>query len=160
MNHVLKEVNAILAAEGVGTVVAIADDIVGCVTPQMERRVLVIVTERFHTLHLSINYDKCYVLADTPDLVQRVDLSGDPALANIKATLEGVKVLGAAISESPEFHAAHIRVVMEEASPALQAITTFGKEHLQQAIALHRSTYMTKFSYLTRVTPPMSWALF
>ena len=74
MNHVLKKVNAILAAEGAGTVVAIADDIVGRVTPQMVRRVLDIVTERFRTLHLSINYDKCYIHADAPDLLQQLDL--------------------------------------------------------------------------------------
>ena len=94
------------------------------------------------------------MLADTPELLQQVDLSGNPELERIKTTLEGIKVLGAAISKNPEFHAAHIQEVVDEAHPALQAITAFGKEHLQQALALLRSTYMTKFSYLTRVTPP------
>ena len=130
MNHVLKEVNAILAAEGVGAFVAIADDIAACVTPELARRVLDIVTERFRTLRLSINHDKCRILADTPNLIRRVDLSGDPALANIKVTHESVKVLGAAISKSPEFHAKHIRKVIDNAARALQAITAFGKDRL------------------------------
>lgn len=52
-------------------------------------------------------------------------------LDKIKTTLEGIKVFGAAVSKSPEYHAAHIRKVIQEALPALQAITTFGKDHLQ-----------------------------
>ena len=154
INHALKEANAALEPGRDGAMVAIADDIVGCVTPTLARQVLDIVTQRFQTLRLKINYDKCWVLADTTELLQQVDLSGNPELERIKTTLEGIKVLGAAISKKPEFHAAHIQEVVDEAHPALQAITAFGKEHLQQALALLHSTYMTKFSYLTRVTPP------
>ena len=35
-----------------------------------------------------------------------------------------------------------------------QAITLFGNKYLQQAFVLLKSCYMTKFSYLSRVTPP------
>ena len=88
------------------------------------------------------------------DLIHWVDLSNDPALSNIKITTEGIKLFGAAISKSPEFHSTHIQNVIDEAAPVLSAITEFGQTHLQQALALLRATYMTKFSYLTRVTPP------
>ena len=67
------------------------------VTPTLARRVLDIVTQRFQTLRLKIINDKCWVLADTTELLQRVDLSGNPELERIKTTLEGIKVLGAAI---------------------------------------------------------------
>jgi len=83
-----------------------------------------------------------------------VDLSGNPDLSSIKTTHEGVIVLGAAISKNAEFHAQHINSVVQEAAPTLQAITAFSKDHLQQALALLKATYMSKFSYLTRVTPP------
>ena len=78
----------------------------------------------------------------------------DPALSRIKTTTEGIKLLGAAISKSPEFQAAHVQTVIDEAYPVLRAITEFGQTHLQQALALLRASYMSKFSYLTRVTPP------
>ena len=48
----------------------------------------------------------------------------------------------------------HIHSVIQEAAPTLQAITAFSKDHLQQSLALLRATYMSKFAYLTRVTPP------
>ena len=66
MNHVLRETNAALSPGGDGTMVAIADDIVGCVTPHMARQVLDIVVQRFHSLRLSLNYKKCHIFADTP----------------------------------------------------------------------------------------------
>ena len=97
MNHVLKETNEVLAPGSDGAMIAIADDIVGCVTPQMARRVLDIVVQRFHSLRLKLNYEKCHIFADTPELLRRVDLTGNPNLASIKTTHEGVIVLGAAI---------------------------------------------------------------
>ena len=154
MNHVLKETNAVLAPGSDGAMVAIADDIVGCVIPQMARQVLDIVVQRFHSLHLRLNYEKCHIFADTPELLRRVDLSGNPNLASIKTTHEGVIVLGAAISKLADFHIEHIHSVIREAAPALQAITAFSKDHLQQSLAFLRATYMSKFAYLTRVTPP------
>ena len=154
MNHVLKELNAVLVPGSDGAMMAIADDIVGCVTPQMARQVLDIVVQRFHSLYLKLNYEKCHIFADTPELLRRVDLSGNPNLASIKTTHEGVIVLGAAISKFSDFHTEHIQSVIREAAPALQAITAFSKDHLQQALALLRAKYMSKFAYLTRVTPP------
>ena len=154
MNHVLKETNAVLSPGSDGTMVAIADDIVGCVTPQMARQVLDIVVQRFHSLRLKLNYEKCHIFADTPELLRRVDLSGNPNLASIKTTHEGVIILGAAISKRADFHVQHIHSVIQEAAPTLQAITAFSKDHLQQSLALLRATYMSKFAYLTRVTPP------
>ena len=154
MNHVLKETNEVLAPGSDGAMIAIADDIVGCVTPQMARRVLDIVVQRFHSLYLKLNYEKCHIFADTPDLLRRVDLAGNPNLASIKTTHEGVIVLGAAISKLADFHIEHIHSVIQEATPALQAITAFSKDHLQQSLALLRATYMSKFAYLTRVNPP------
>ena len=127
MNHVLEEVNAVLAPGSDGAMVAIADDIVGCVTPQMARQVLDIVVQRFHSLHLKLNYEKCHIFADTPELLRRVDLSGNPNLASTKTTHEGVIVLGAAISKFADFHIEHIHSVIREAAPALQAITAFSK---------------------------------
>lgn len=112
---------------------AIADNIVGCVAQELTRHVLDIVTDRFHSLHLSINHEKCQVLADSQDLLDRFVQSGDPALSTVKVTWEGFKLLGAAISKSLEFHASHIQKMIDEAAPALRAITVFGKDHLQQA---------------------------
>ena len=154
LNHVLKEVNSTLEVGRTGAFEAIKDDIVGCVTPEMARRVLDIITQRFNSLNLRINYDKCVILADSQTLLDRVDCVDDPSLSRIKTTTEGIKLLGAAISKSPEFHATHVQKVIGEANPVLRAITEFGQTHLQQALALLRASYMTKFSYLTRVTPP------
>ena len=105
MHHVLKEADEVLAPGCDGTMVATADDIVGCVTPQMARQVLDIVVQRFQSLRLKLNYEKCHILADTPELLNRVDLSGNPDLSSIKTTHEGVIVFGAAISKCAEFHA-------------------------------------------------------
>ena len=91
---------------------------------------------------------------DSQTLLDRVDRAVDPALSRIKTTTEGIKLLGSAISKSPEFHATHIQKVIDEAMPVLKAIAEFGHTHLQQALALLRASYMSKFSYLTRVTPP------
>ena len=46
LNHALKEANAVLQGEHTGAFVAIADDVVGCVTPHMARQVLDIITQR------------------------------------------------------------------------------------------------------------------
>ena len=154
MNHVLKETNAVLAPGSDGAMVAIADDIVGCVIPQMARRVLDIVVQRFNSLRLKLNYEKCHIFADTPELLRRVDLTGDTKLASIKTTQEGVIVLGAAISKLADLYTEHIHSVIQKAAPTLQAITAFSKDHLQQSLALLRATYMSKFAYLTRVTLP------
>ena len=157
LNHVLKEVNSVLQEEHAGAFVAIAaDDVVGCVTPQMARQVLDIniITQRFRSLNLRINYDKCVILADSQTLLDRIDYADNPALSRIKTTTEGIKLLGAAISKSPAFQASHVREVIDEAYPVLRAITEFGLMHLQQALALLRASYMSKFSYLTRVTLP------
>jgi len=97
INHAIKEANAALEPGKDGAMVAIADDIVGSVTPRLARQVLDIITQRFQTLRLKINYDKCRVLADTPELLHQVDFSGNPELARIKTTTEGITVLGAAI---------------------------------------------------------------
>ena len=113
-----------------------------------------IITQRFSSLNLRINYDKCVILADSQTLLDQVDCADDPALSRIKTTTEGIKLLGAAISKSPEFQASHVQEVIDEAYPVLRAITEFGQTHLQQALALLRASYMSKFSYLTRVTPP------
>ena len=94
------------------------------------------------------------ILADSQTLLDQVDTMDDPALSRIKTTTEGIKLLGAAISKSPEFQAAHVQTVIDEAYPVLRAITEFGQTDLQQALALLRASYMSKFSYLTRVTPP------
>ena len=73
----------------------------------------------YHSLRLKLNYEKCHIFADTPELLRRVDLSGNPNLASIKTTHEGVIVLGAAISKRADFHAQHIRSVIQEAAPTL-----------------------------------------
>ena len=105
----------------------------------MARQVLDIITQRFRSLNLRINYDKCVMLADSQTLLDQVHLRDDPALSRIKTTTEGIKLLGAAISKSPEFQSSHVQTVIDEAYPALKAITEFGQTYLQQAIALLRA---------------------
>ena len=44
--------------------------------------------------------------------------------------MEGIKLLGAAVSKSPEFQANHVQTIIDEAHPVLQAIA---ETHLQPA---------------------------
>ena len=84
LNHALKEVNAVLQGEHTGAFVAIADDVVGCVTPHMARQALDIITKRFGTLNLSINYNKCVILADSQILLDQLDFRDNPSFSRIK----------------------------------------------------------------------------
>jgi len=133
--------------EHAGAFVAIADDVVGCVIPHMARQVLDIITQRFRSLNLQINYDQCVILADSQTLLDQVDFRDDPALSRIKTTMEGIKLLGAAVSKSPEFQASHVQTIIDEAYPVLKAITEFGQTHLQQALAPLRASNMHPSSH-------------
>ena len=75
-------------------------------------------------------------------------------LQKVKTTTEGLVLLGSTISQDVNFHHRFIQCKIDEAKHTLHAITLFDKENLQQAFVLLKSCFITKFSYLSRVTPP------
>ena len=61
---------------------------------------------------------------------------------------------GSTVSSDKSFYEEFIETQIKDAGKSLEAISKFGMDHLQQAIVLLKSCYMTKFSYLSIVTKP------
>ena len=133
---------------------AIADDIVGCIKPEALLPAFQIIEQRFLNLNLQLNYEKSTIFSNTQEVIDMIEFDKSTTLQKVKTTTEGIILLGSAISKNIEFHNRFIQNKIVEASHTLQAITLFEKEYLQQAIVLLKSCFISKFSYLSRVTPP------
>ena len=83
-----------------------------------------------------------------------IEFEKSTTLQRVKTTTDGIILLGSSISKDIEFHSRFIQSKIDEARHTLHAITLFGKEYLQQATFLLKSCFISKFSYLSRVTPP------
>ena len=88
-----------------------------------------------------------------------IEFDKSMTLQRVKTATEGIILLGSSISQDIGFHNRFIQSKIDEAKHTLHAITItkskeFGKEYLQQAIVLLKSCFISKFSYLSRVTPP------
>jgi len=134
--------------------VAIADDIIGCIKPEAVLPAFQIIEDRFHTLNLQLNYEKSTIFSNSQQTINMINFDQSVTLQKVKTTTEGLVLLGSTISQDANFHHRFIQCKIDEAKLTLHAITLFGKEYLQQAFVLLKSCFISKFSYLSRVTPP------
>ena len=151
----IQELNKLVMQFGGGVFVAIADGIIGCIKPEAVPPTFKIIEERFLTLNLKLNYEKSTLFSNKQEILNMIGFAQSETLQEVKTTTEGLVILGTTVSNSIDFHNSFIQLKINEAKSALQAITNFGKEYLQQAFVLLKSCYMTKFSYLSIVTPPI-----
>jgi hypothetical protein len=154
INDTIKEINNLIKNSGGGTFVAIADDIIGCIKPEDVLSVFTLIEERFSKLNLSLNYVKSTLFSDSIDTINKVDFASSPSLQLVQRTTRGIVILGSTVSSERSFHDEFIAKQISEAQVSLNAITRFGADYLQQAVVLLKSCYVTKFSYLSRVTQP------
>ena len=154
INEIIQELNKLVLQTGGGVFVAIADDIIGCIKPEAVLPAFQIIEERFRTLNLQLNYEKSTIFANDQETINKVEFDKSATLQKVRTTTEGIVLLGSSISHDIGFHDKFIQSKIDEAKRTLLAITSFGKEYLQQALVLLKSCYISKFSYLSRVTPP------
>ena len=154
INEILKELNQLVKNSGGGTFVAIADDIIGCIKPQDVLPSFLLIEEKFRKLNLALNYEKSTLFSNSEDILNLIPFALAEPLQLVKRTTRGIVILGAAVSSDSSFHDEFLSNQIEEARKSLEVITKFGLNYLQQAIVLLKSCYMTKFSYLSRVTQP------
>jgi hypothetical protein len=154
INETIQELNELVLQLGGGVFVAIADDIVGCIKPEALLPAFQIIEHRFRNLNLQLNYEKSTIFSNNQETIDMIAFDESTTLQRVKVTTEGIILLGSAISKNIEFHNRFIQSKIDEARHVLHAITLFGKEYLQQAIVLLKSCFISKFSYLSRVTPP------
>ena len=153
INETIQEVNKLVLQLGGGVFVAIADDIIGCIKPEAVLPAFQIIEQRFKTLNLQLNYEKSTIFSDNQESIDMIEFEKFTTLQRVKTSTEGIILLGSTISKDIEFHNRFIQSKIDEARHTLHAITLFGKEYLQQAIVLLKSCFISKFSYLSRVTP-------
>ena len=153
INEIIQELNELVLQLGGGVFVAIADDIVGCIKPEAVLPAFQIIEQRFRNHNLQLNYEKSTIFSNNQETIETIEFDKSTTLQRVKITTEGIILLGSAISKNIEFHNRFIQSKIDEARHILHAITLFGKEYLQQAIVLLKSCFISKFSYLSRVTP-------
>jgi len=149
-----RQIKPLFKLFGGGIFVAIADDIIGCIKPEAVLPAFRVIEERFLTLNLQLNYEKSTIFSNSQDTINMINFTQSVTLQKVRTTTEGLVLLGSTVCNNIEFHKSFIQRKIDEAKHVLHAITLFGKEFPQQAFVLLKSCYMTKFSYLSRVTPP------
>ena len=154
INETLRELNQLVKNSGGGTFVAIADDIIGCIKPQDVLPAFLLIEEKFSKLNLALNYDKSTLFSNSEDIHNSIPFAQSESLQLVKRTTRGIVIFGASVSPDKSFHDEFLGNQIGEAQKSLQAITKFGLNYLQQAIVLLKSCYVSKFSYLSRVTQP------
>jgi len=152
INDTLRELNQLVKDSGGGTFVAIADDIIGCIKPQDVLPAFLLIEEKISKLNLALNYDKSILFSDNQDVLDSITYAQSESLQLVKRTTRGIIILGASVSSDKSFHDEFLEDQIMEARKSLQTITKFGLNYLQQAIALLKSCYVSKFSYPSRVT--------
>ena len=153
INDTIRELNSLVKNSGGGTFVAIADDIIGCIKPEDVLPAFQLIEERFSKLNLGLNYNKSTLFSDSIETINKIDFALSPGLQLVQQTTRGITI-GSTVSADKSFHDEFIEKQIVDARVSLEAITKFGIDYLQQAIVLLKSCYVTKFSYLSRVTQP------
>ena len=154
INETIQELNELVLQLGGGVFVAIADDIIGCIKPEAVLPAFQIIEQRFQILNLQLSYEKSTIFSNNQEVINKIEFDKSSTLQRVKITTEGIILLGSSISQDIGFHNRFIQSKIDESKHTLHAITLFGKEYLQQTFVLLKSCYISKFSYLSRVTPP------
>jgi hypothetical protein len=153
INYILVKMNGLVKENGGGVFVAISDDVTGKGNPTAIAISVIYMLQQFAKLGLTVNITKSTIYSQHQHIIDEL-LRVQDMPQDWKTTTSGFKLLGFAISHSKEYLAEVFSEKCIKFDKTIEAITEFGKSYLQQGLHLLKSCYMSKYSYLSRVTTP------